>query len=102
LQRKIINAFSKVDQIFVIARNFSESYDRDFKDILSVQDEITMNNLSALQVAIDRKSEARAAASERRRIDSNFTSVGLIKRFSIRDKPFLDQMVADLRIAGFK
>ena len=29
---------------------FSERYDREFKDILAVQDEITMNILAALQV----------------------------------------------------
>jgi len=113
LAEEIINALSKVDQIFVIARNstfyykgkpvrvqqvaedlgvryvlegsvrksgetvrvtaqlvdalngrhiFSESYDRDFKDILSVQDEITMNILSALQVAITKGEFARSLA----------------------------------------
>ena len=111
LAEEIINALSKVDQIFIIARNstfyykgkpvkvqqvaedlgvryvlegsvrksgekvrvtaqlvdalngrhiFSESYDRDFKDILSVQDEITMNILSALQVAITKGEFARS------------------------------------------
>ena len=113
LAEEIINALSKVDQIFIIARNstfyykgkpvsvqqvaedlgvryvlegsvrksgetvrvtaqlvdalngrhiFSESYDRDFKDILSVQDEITMNILSALQVAITKGEFARSLA----------------------------------------
>jgi len=41
---------------------FSESYDRDFKDLLSVQDEITMNILSALQVAITKGEFARSLA----------------------------------------
>ena len=101
LAEEIINGLSKVDRVFVIARNstftykgkpvkvqqvaeemgvryvlegsirktgekvrittqlvdalnghhiFSERYDRDFKDILAVQDEITMNILAALQV----------------------------------------------------
>jgi TolB-like protein len=101
LTEEIINGLSKVERVFVIARNstfiykgkpvkvqqvaeemgvryvlegsvrktgdtvritaqlvdalngrhiFSERYDRDFKDILSVQDEITMNILAALQV----------------------------------------------------
>jgi TolB-like protein len=113
LAEEIINALSKVDQIFVIARNstfyykgkpvrvqqvaedlgvryvlegsvrksgetvrvtaqlvdalngrhiLSESYDRDFKDILSVQDEITMNILSALQVAISKGEFAQTIA----------------------------------------
>ena len=113
LAEEIINALSKIDQIFVIARNstfvykgkpvkvqqvaedlgvryvlegsvrkagekvritaqlvdalngrhiFSESYDRDFKDILSVQDEITMHILSALQVAITKGEFARSLA----------------------------------------
>jgi len=113
LAEEINNALSKVDQIFVIARNstfyykgkpvrvqqvaedlgvryvlegsvrksgetvrvtaqlvdalngrhiLSESYDRDFKDILSVQDEITMNILSALQVAISKGEFAQTIA----------------------------------------
>jgi len=41
-------------------------------------------------------------ASELMRIDPNFTSEGLIKRFSIRNKLLLDQMIADLRKAGLK
>ena len=113
LAEEIINALSKIDQLFVIARNstffykgkpvkvqqvaedlgvryvlegsvrkagervritaqlvdavnghhvFSESYDRDFKDILSVQDEITMNILSALQVSITKGEFAQTMA----------------------------------------
>jgi adenylate cyclase len=38
---------------------FSERYDRDFKDILSVQDEITMNILAAMQVALTKGEYAR-------------------------------------------
>ena len=41
---------------------FSESYDRDFKDILSVQDEITMDILSAMQFSITRGEYARVIA----------------------------------------
>ena len=106
LTEEIINGLSKVDRVFVIARNstftykgkpvkvqqvaeemgvryvlegsvrktgekvrittqlvdalnghhiFSERYDRDFKDILAVQDEITMNILAALQVTSDHR-----------------------------------------------
>jgi len=103
LSEEIINGLSKVDRVFVIARNstftykgkpvkvqqvaeemgvryvlegsvrktgekiritiqlvdalngkhiFSERYDREFKEILAVQDEITMNILTALQVQL--------------------------------------------------
>ena len=41
---------------------FSERYDRDFNDILSVQDEITMNILVALQVALTKGEMAQIAA----------------------------------------
>jgi hypothetical protein len=58
--------------------------------------------LTAACSAAGRESEARASASELMRIDPNFTSEGLIKRFSIRNKLLLDQMVADLRKAGLK
>ncbi len=37
---------------------FSERYDRDFKDILTVQDEITMNILIALQVVLTKGEQA--------------------------------------------
>ena len=110
LTEEIINGLSKVDRVFVIARNstftykdkpikvqqvaeemgvryvlegsvrkteekvritaqlvdtlngrniFSERYDREFKDILAVQDEITMNILAALQVALTKGEYAR-------------------------------------------
>lgn len=58
--------------------------------------------LTAAYAAVDRDNEARAEAAEVLKIDPNFTSEGLVKRFSIRDKPFLDKMVADLRKAGLK
>jgi hypothetical protein len=58
--------------------------------------------LTAAYSAAGQESEARKAASELLRIDPNFTSEGLIKRFSIRNKLLLDQMVADLRKAGLK
>ena len=58
--------------------------------------------LTAAYSAAGRDSEARAAAAEILRIDPNFTAEGLIKRFTIRNKPFLDQMVADLRKAGLQ
>jgi adenylate cyclase len=58
--------------------------------------------LTAAYSAAGRDNEARAEAAEVLRIDPNFTSEGLIKRFTIRNKPFLDQMVADLRKAGLK
>ncbi|MCK7474149.1 MAG: hypothetical protein MZV49_12845 [Rhodopseudomonas palustris] len=58
--------------------------------------------LTAAYSAVGRDNEARAEAAEVLRIDPNFTSEGLIKRFTIRNKPFLDQMVADLRKAGLK
>jgi len=51
---------------------------------------------------VGRDSDARASAAEVLRIDPNFTAEGFIKRFSIRNKQFLDQMVADLRKAGLK
>ena len=58
--------------------------------------------LTAAYSAVGRDSEARAEAAEVLRIDPNFTAEGLIKRFTIRNKPFLDKMVADLRKAGLK
>jgi len=109
LTEEIINDLSKVEHVFVIARNstfiyknkpvkvqqvaeemrvryvlessvrktedkvrittqlvdalnvhhlFSERYDRDFKDVLTVQDEITMNILIALQVALTKGEQA--------------------------------------------
>jgi tetratricopeptide (TPR) repeat protein len=58
--------------------------------------------LTAAYSAVGRDSEARAEAAEVLRIDPNFTAEGLIKRFTIRNQPFLDKMVADLRKAGLK
>jgi adenylate cyclase len=58
--------------------------------------------LTAAFSAIGRDDEARAAAAEVMKIDPNFTAEGLIKRFTIRNKQFLDQMVTDLRKAGLK
>jgi adenylate cyclase len=58
--------------------------------------------LTAAYAAVGRDNESRAEAAEVLRIDPNFTSEGLIKRFTIKNKPFLDKMVADLRRAGLK
>jgi len=58
--------------------------------------------LTASYSSVGRDSDARASAAEVLRIDPNFTAEGFIKRFSIRNKQFLDQMVADLRKAGLK
>jgi adenylate cyclase len=113
LTEEIINGLSRVDRVFVIARNstftykgkpvkvqqvaeemgvgyvlegsvrktgervrittqlvdalngrhiFSERYDREFKDILAVQDEITMNILAALQVHLTKGELAQPTA----------------------------------------
>jgi adenylate cyclase len=58
--------------------------------------------LAATYATVGRDQEARIEAAEVLRIDPNFTAEGLIKRFTIRNKQFLDQMVADLRKAGLK
>jgi adenylate cyclase len=41
---------------------FSERYDREFKDILAVQDEITMNILATLQVALTKGEQAQLSS----------------------------------------
>ena len=121
LTEEIINGLSKVENVFVIARNstftykgkpvkvqqvaeemgvryvlegsvrktgdkvritaqlvdalngrhiFSERYDRDFKDILSVQDEITMNILTALQVALTKGEMAQIVAKGTKNLEA--------------------------------
>jgi adenylate cyclase len=121
LTEEIINGLSKVEHVFVIARNstftykhkpvkvlqvaeemgvhyvlegsirksgdkvrittqlvdalngrhiFSERYDRDFKDILSVQDEITMSVLTALQVALTKGEFAQVSAKGTKNLDA--------------------------------
>jgi len=75
-----------------------------FKRVLQLWPEnlLGLAYLTAACSSAGRESEARAAASELMRVDPNFTSEGLIKRFTIKNKPFLDKMVADLRKAGLK
>ena len=58
--------------------------------------------LAATYATVGRDQEARTEAAEVLRIDPNFTAEGLIKRFTIKNKQFLDQMVTDLRKAGLK
>ena len=121
LTEEIINGLSKVEHVFVIARNstfiykgkpvkvqqvaeemgiryvlegsvrkdgdkvritiqlvdaltgrhvFSERYDRDFKDILAIQDEITMNILVALQVALTKGEWAQLSAKGTKSLDA--------------------------------
>jgi adenylate cyclase len=121
LTEEIINGLSKVDRVFVIARNstftykskpvkvqqvaeemgvryvlegsvrktgekvritaqlvdalnglhiFSERYDREFKDILAVQDEITMNILAALQVALTKGEAAQLPSKGTKNLDA--------------------------------
>ena len=121
LTEEIINGLSKVEHVFVIARNstftykgkpvkvqqvaeemgvryvlegsvrrtgdkvrittqlvdalngrhiFSERYDRDFKDILTVQDEITMNILTALQVALTKGEQAQLSPKGTKNLDA--------------------------------
>ena len=121
LTEEIINGLSKVEHIFVIARNstftykgkpvkaqqvaeemgvrfvlegsvrktaekvrittqlidalngrhiFSERYDRDLKDILAIQDEITMNILVALQVALTKGETAQIVAKGTKNLDA--------------------------------
>ena len=121
LTEEIINGLSKVDHVFVIARNstftykgkpvkvqqvaeemgvryvlegsvrktgdkvrittqlvdalngrhiFSERYDRDFKDILTVQDEITMNILAAMQVALTKGEYARLSSKSTKNLEA--------------------------------
>jgi adenylate cyclase len=123
LTEEIINGLSKVDRVFVIARNstftykgkpvkvqqvaeemgvryvlegsvrktgekvrittqlvdalnghhiFSERYDRDFKDILAVQDEITMKILAALQVHLTTGELAQPLAKGTNNIEAYF------------------------------
>jgi TolB-like protein/Tfp pilus assembly protein PilF len=121
LTEEIINGLSKVEHVFVIARNstfiykgkpvkvqqvaeemgiryvlegsvrktgdrvrinaqlvdalngqhiFSERYDRDFKDILNVQDEITINILGALQVALTKGEMAHLVAKGTKNLEA--------------------------------
>jgi adenylate cyclase len=49
---------------------FSERYDRDFKDILTVQDEITMSILVALQVALTKGEMAQLFAKGTKNLDA--------------------------------
>jgi len=121
LTEEIINGLSKVEHVFVIARNstftykgkpvkvqqvaeemgvryvlegsvrktgdkvrittqlvdalngrhiFSERYDRDFKNILTVQDEITMNILVALQVSLTKGEMAQLFAKGTKNLDA--------------------------------
>jgi adenylate cyclase len=123
LTEEVINGLSKVDRVFVIARNstftykgkplkvqqvaeemgvryvlegsvrktgekvritiqlvdalnghhiFSERYDREFKDILSVQDEITMNILAALQVHLTKGEVAGLVGKGTKNLDTYF------------------------------
>jgi adenylate cyclase len=58
--------------------------------------------LAATYASAGRDSEAHEVASEVLRIDPNFSVEGFIKRFTVRNKTLLDQMVADLRKAGLK
>ena len=58
--------------------------------------------LAATYASADRDFEARAEAAEVLRIDPNFSVEVFIKRFTVRNKTLLDQMVADLRKAGLK
>jgi adenylate cyclase len=75
-----------------------------FKRVLQLWPENLLGHayLTAAYSAVGRDGEALSAAAEVLRIDPNFTSEGLIKRFTIKNKPFLDKMVADLRRAGLK
>jgi adenylate cyclase len=121
LTEEIINGLSKVERVFVIARNstftykgkpvkvqqvaeemgvryvlegsvrktgekvritaqlvdalngrhiFSERYDREFKDILAVQDEITMNILAALQVELTKGEHAQLLSKGTKNLDA--------------------------------
>ena len=54
---------------------FSERYDRDFNDILSIQDEITMNILVALQVALTKGETAQIAAKATKNLEYVFTGL---------------------------
>jgi adenylate cyclase len=58
--------------------------------------------LTAAYSAVGLDADARGQAAEVRKIDPNFTAEGLIKRFTIKNKPFLENMVVDLRKAGLK
>ena len=58
--------------------------------------------LTAAYSAVGRDADARGQAAEVMRIDPNFTAEGLIKRFMIKNKPYLEKMVVDLRKAGLK
>jgi adenylate cyclase len=58
--------------------------------------------LAATYATVGRDQEARMEAAEVLRIDPNFSAEGLIKRFTIKNKQFLDQMIVDLRKAGLK
>jgi hypothetical protein len=58
--------------------------------------------LTAAYSAVGRDADARGQAVEVMRIDPNFTAEGLIKRFMIKNKPYLEKMVVDLRKAGLK
>jgi len=58
--------------------------------------------LAATYASAGRDPDARAQAAEVLRIDPNFSAEGLVKRFSIRNKTLLDQMVTDLHKAGLK
>ena len=49
---------------------FSERYDRDFNDILTIQDEITMNILVALQVALTKGETAQIAAKATKNLEA--------------------------------
>ena len=58
---------------------FSERYDRDFKDILAVQDEITMKILAALQVHLTTGELAQPLAKGTNNIGSSEFLMGLYK-----------------------
>jgi adenylate cyclase len=58
--------------------------------------------LAATYASAGRDPEAHAQAAEVYKIDPNFSVEGFIKRFTVKNKTLLDQMVADLRKAGLK
>jgi adenylate cyclase len=49
---------------------FSERYDRNFKDILTVQDEITINILAALQVALTKGEQAQLSSKGTKNLEA--------------------------------
>jgi adenylate cyclase len=75
-----------------------------FKRVLQLWPENLIGHalLTAAYSAVGRDADARGQAAEVMRIDPNFTAEGLIKRFMIKNKPYLDKMVIDLRKAGLK